>query len=183
MYIGGFLKTFENGTVVRLGFTADRIACHTGKGYLLRQRKRNGAGNIYIGSRIFSASCTAAAGGQHHNSARQAPILRKLQREINFFIAFFSFFNIAAGKSRSSFPNDQLDGARHNACIKILLEEGVHDKQRQAGNDNGCILEQLGHFCAFSRALNIGNHTGFGLALDQDRAQHQLQGLFGGTVQ
>ena len=31
--------------------------------------------------------------------------------------------------------------------------------------------------------LNIGNHTGFRLALDQDRAQHQLQGLFGGTVQ
>ena len=27
--------------------------------------------------------------------------------EINFFIAFFSFFNIAAGKSRSSFPNNQ----------------------------------------------------------------------------
>ena len=71
MYIGGFLKTFENGTVVRLGFTADRIACHTGKGYLLRQRERNGAGNIYIGTRIFSASGTAAAGGQHHNSARQ----------------------------------------------------------------------------------------------------------------
>ena len=63
------------------------------------------------------------------------------------------------------------------------MEEGIHDQQRQAGNDNGCILEQLGHFCAFSRALNIGNHTGFGLALDQDRAQHQLQGLFGGTVQ
>ena len=47
------------------------IACHTGKGYLLRQRKRNGTGNIYIGTRIFSASGTAAAGGQHHNSARQ----------------------------------------------------------------------------------------------------------------
>ena len=72
MYIGGFLKTFENGTVVRIGFTADRIACHTGKGYLLRQRKRNGTGNIYIGTRIFSASGTAAAGGQHHNSARQS---------------------------------------------------------------------------------------------------------------
>ena len=53
-----------------------------------------------------------------------------------------------------------------------VVENSVFDKISSTMTPQGvlCILEQLCHFGAFSRALNIGNHTGFGLALDQDRA-------------
>ena len=76
-----------------------------------------------------------------------------------------------------------LDGAGHDACVKVLLEEGVHDNQRQAGDDDGGVLQQLGQLGTLSGALDVGDHAGLRLALDQDGTKHQLQGLLGGVVQ
>ena len=75
------------------------------------------------------------------------------------------------------------DGAGHNAAVEILLEEGIHDHQGKAGDNDRCVFEQLSQLGALRGTLHIGDHAGFRLALDQDRAEDQLQGLLGRVIE
>ncbi len=63
------------------------------------------------------------------------------------------------------------------------MEEGIHDHQGNAGDDNRGVLEQLGQLGPLGGALDIGDHTGLRLALDQDGTEDQLQRLLSGVLQ
>ena len=76
-----------------------------------------------------------------------------------------------------------LDGAGHDTSVEILLEEGIHDDQRQAGNDNGGIFEQLGQLARSAVLWMSAIMPDSGWLWIRMERQHQLQGLLGGVVQ
>src|SRR5699024_7886080 len=86
----------------------------------------------------------------------RAAALRKLRREIIFFIAFSPCFRVGFLVSgyRAQAQRSALDGTGHDAGVEILLEERIHHDQGQAGDDDGGVFEQLGQLGALGGALD-----------------------------
>src|SRR5699024_12461299 len=77
----------------------------------------------------------------------RAAALRKLRREIIYFIAFSPWFRVdfLVSGCRAQAQRSALDGTGHDAGVEILLVERIHHDPRPAGVEDGSVFGQIVH--------------------------------------
>ena len=86
------------------------------------------------------------------------------------------------GVSETEYPlfdfvkESALDSADHDAFFKVFLDEGIHAQDGHGGHDDHSVLHLIGGGLSIA-ALHAAVAVGKGFVLQQDAAQHHLQGL------